>query len=342
MAKAASPVDVTRRLREQHEEHWKELEGLIQRAERRGLKALAPDELRKLYERYRLTLSSLAVARSYALDLNLMLFLNALATRAFLLIYVPKRSLPQALAHFFARDLPRTVRAAMWPILLAALAFAAGFLFGWLVYAIEPDFYFSLHPDDSRHPFADKGQLADTIYDDSAFHLFDLLTAFALFLFQNNVLVALLAFGLGFALGIPTLLVLFLNGTLLGSMVALFWSRDLGPSFIAWLAVHGTTELLAIILAGAGGLMIAQLMLFPEERQSRMTALRVHGWSAATLLIGAMALLFVAAGFEGYLRQLIRDDILRAEIGAGMAFLWLAYFTLAGRGEPATQRSSKP
>ena len=340
MTGTVPPIDMTRRLRAEREAAWQELEAMVERAERRGLKAMAPDELRTMHGLYRMTLSSLALAKTYALDLELMRYLNALAIRAFLLIYVPKRSLLQAIGHFFARELPRAVRASKEALLIAVLALAAGILFGWLAYAIDPEFYYSLHPDDSRHPLAEKHQLANTIYDDVSYFT-DLLTTFALFLFQNNVLVSLFAFGLGFAFGVPTLLLLFYNGVLIGSMVALFWSRDLGPSFIAWLSVHGTTELLAILLAGAAGLTIARHMLFPEAGLSRLAALRLHGWQAATLIIGSMALLFVAAGFEGYLRQLIQEDRLRAEIGAGMALFWLFYFGLAGRGS-LSERSPEP
>ncbi len=330
MADQPAPIGITRRLREEREPRWRQLEELVGRAERRGLGSLAAGELRALPMLYRDALSSLAVARNYALDLSLIAYLNTLATRAFVLIHGPKQGAVQAIGHFFRRELPRAVRAA-WPLLLiAASALGLGIAFGWLVFEIDPALYYSLHgEDEDRHPAASLHTLRESIYGDEA-NMADLLTSFALFLFGHNTLVCLTAFGLSFAFGIPTLMILFLNGAYIGSMVALFWSRGLGPEFVAWLSIHGTTELLAIVLAGAGGLVIARHMLYPAAGHSRLAALRIHGWQAASLLIGAVALLFVAAGIEGYLRQLIRQDSLRAEIGAGMVLLWAIYFSLAG------------
>jgi len=57
------------------EESWRELEALIARAERRGVRALSAEELQRLPLLYRSTLSSLSVARSIALDRNLLLYL---------------------------------------------------------------------------------------------------------------------------------------------------------------------------------------------------------------------------------------------------------------------------
>ncbi len=335
MAGQPAPIGISQRLRAGREPRWRELDGLVGRAERRGLRSLTAGELRDLPMLYRDTLSSLAVARNYALDLNLITYLNSLATRAFVLIHGPKQGALQAISHFFGKELPSAVRAA-WPLLLiATLALGLGIAFGWLVFETDPSLYYSLHgEDEDRHPAASFDSLRRSIYGEGA-NLADLLTAFALFLFGHNTLVCLTSFGLGFAFGIPTLMILFLNGAYIGSMTALFWSRGLGPDFVAWLSIHGTTELLAVVLAGAGGLVIARHMLYPAAGLSRLAALRIHGWQAAGLLIGSVVLLFVAAGIEGYLRQLIREDSLRAEIGAGMALLWAAYFGLAGRGDSA-------
>src|SRR5262249_18599608 len=49
-------------------EGWRELEGLIDRVERRGVRALSLDELQRLPILYRAALSSLSVARTIALD----------------------------------------------------------------------------------------------------------------------------------------------------------------------------------------------------------------------------------------------------------------------------------
>src|SRR5262249_58872647 len=67
--------------RKGREEGWRELEDLIRRVERGGVRRLSLDELQRLPILYRAALSSLSVARTIALDRNLLLHLEGLAGR---------------------------------------------------------------------------------------------------------------------------------------------------------------------------------------------------------------------------------------------------------------------
>ena len=86
--------------RKGREAGWRELEGLVTRVERRGVRSLSLDELQRLPILYRAALSSLSVARTIALDRNLLLYLESLALRAFLAVYGPRvRPARRARAH---------------------------------------------------------------------------------------------------------------------------------------------------------------------------------------------------------------------------------------------------
>ena len=76
--------------RKGREEGWRELEDLVRRVERRGVRSLSLDELQQLPILYRAALSSLSVARTIALDRNLLLYLENLALRAYLVVYGPR------------------------------------------------------------------------------------------------------------------------------------------------------------------------------------------------------------------------------------------------------------
>ena len=76
--------------RKGREAGWRELEGFIKEVERRSLLALSVEELQRLPLLYRSALSSLSVARSIALDRNLLLYLENLCFRAFLIVYGPR------------------------------------------------------------------------------------------------------------------------------------------------------------------------------------------------------------------------------------------------------------
>ena len=106
--------------------------------------------------------------------------------------------------------------------------------------------------------------------------------------------------------------------------------RGLAVDFLGWVSIHGVTEFGAIILCGAGGLVIAQNILFPG-RYSRVDNLAAHGRSAAQLAVGAVFMFFIAGLIEGGMRQLVADTSARFAIGALTGVAWLAYFLLAGR-----------
>jgi uncharacterized membrane protein SpoIIM required for sporulation len=153
---------------------------------------------------------------------------------------------------------------------------------------------------------------------------------FANSLFRHNAVVGILCFGLGFALGVPTLMLIAYNGAVLGAFTALHAERGLAVDFIGWLSIHGVTEILAVLLCGASGLLVAEKILFPGWL-SRVESLAIHGRQAAGIVAGAVALFFIASFLEGGFRQLIGNTPGRCAFAAATGVLWLWYFTRAGR-----------
>src|SRR3546814_3046113 len=105
--------------------------------------------------------------------------------------------------------------------------------------------------------------------DQGALHIF------ATYLFTHNSRVSIMAFALGFAFGVPTLLLEYYQGLSLGAMLAVFSGKGLGVDFGGWLFIHGTTELFAAVLAGAAGLRLGTAVVFPrsEEHTSEIQSL---------------------------------------------------------------------
>lgn len=321
--------------RKRREDGWRELDVYVSRIERKGVSSLSPSELERLPVLYRSAVSSLSVAQSIALDRNLLIYLENLALRAFLVVYGPRTSLWQGLKDFFKRGFPAAVREARWHFLIAFLALAAGCVAGFMLTNADEEWFNTLIPSDlagDRGPMSSREELLNNeIYAPwggpvAAF------AVFANFLFQHNTVVGILTFSMGLALGVPTLLLLFYTGLTLGSFVALHHHRDLTVEVLGWLSIHGVTEISAVVLCGAGGLMVADKMLFPD-RYSRLESLSLHGRKAAQVAIGAMLMFFVAAILEGGFRQLVASTPWRFVIGGVSGMLWLYYFATAGRGE---------
>ena len=313
------------RFRLAREDEWRRLETIVARMESGRLRKLSDADVLALPALYRTAASSLAVARETSLDAATTAWLESLVRRAWFQVYGPRQGFARWLAGFLGGGLSQAVRA-IWPdILIALLVMIAGVAAGWLLVAQDQEWYWSLVPSqfaDTRVPGASREVLLKALgTEQSAAGL----SGFAAYLFQNNAGVSILAFALGFAFGVPTLLLLLKEMATLGAMLWLFAGQDLGIEFAAWLSVHGTTELFAILLAGAAGLHVGRAMAFPGER-AILAATAAAGRRGATVMVGVVLMLSVAALLEAFARQLVGDTGERMLIGGTMLLFWLAYF----------------
>jgi uncharacterized membrane protein SpoIIM required for sporulation len=315
--------------RTQREPDWLALEDLVTRAKLGGIKKLSATELQDLPRLYRATLSSLSVARAIALDRNLLLYLEDLSLRAYLVIYGPQRSWSATARHFLTEGFPQAARQA-WPHILAAfLCVLAGSIAGymladrdeaWFSTFIPPAMAGGRGPGSTRTDLLQHELFAPWPGASESFGLM------ASFLFQHNTIVGILSFGLGIFAGIPTIGLLLYQGLVFGSFLCLHAHRGLLLDCIGWVSIHGVTEFGAII-SGAGGLFIAEKLVFPG-RLTRADSLALHGETASRLAVGAMLLFLLAAILEGGFRQLVANTSLRLLIGFAVGACWIAYLAV--------------
>lgn len=315
------------RFRREREDDWKRLERLLGRAEK-GAAGLSDEDLIALPVLHRAALSSLSVARATSLDANLVGYLEALCARSYFLVYGTRSRPLEQLAAFFRTGWPAAAKS-LWPeTLVATLALLLGMVAAFWLVSADPQWFYSFIPSDfadERNPTASTETLREGLYDKAKAE--DGLSVFAASLFTHNSQVSLLAFALGFAFGVPTVLLVAYNGCILGAFVALYVSRGLGVDLGGWLLIHGSTELFACVLAGAAGLRIGRAVAFPGAL-SRLDSAAQAGRSSATMLAGVVVMLFCAGLLEGFGRQLIVSTPIRYAIAGGMLALWLAYFYL--------------
>ncbi len=318
--------------RRERERAWQELERLIKKTESAGVRSLSSVELLRLPSLYRAALSSLSVARSISLDRNVVLYLESLAARAYFCVYGTRTSLPDAVADFFGRQFPAAVRAAAWPILIAGLFMLLGAAVGYFTTAANEDWFYTYVSADyaqGRTPASSTDDLRDVLYDDGGGAAASLYT-FATFLFTHNARIGILAFALGFALGAPVIALMTITGLTIGAFAALYAGRGLSVEFWGWLLIHGTTELTAVVLCGGAGLVLGGSLAFPGKH-TRLANLAIRGRLAGQVVLGAVAMLFVAGLLEGFGRQLITDATARYAIATGALAAWIWYFTRVGR-----------
>jgi uncharacterized membrane protein SpoIIM required for sporulation len=314
--------------RKSRESAWRTLDDLISRVEKKGITRLSADELQQLPLLYRATASSLSVARSIALDRNLVLYLENLVLRAFFVVYGPRVGMLEALGGFLRRGFPAAVRGAVWHIVLASLAVVAGVVVGFVLVESSEDWFSALLPEamtGGRGPASTAAQLRDREIFAPWPGFVQSFVVFANALFRHNATIGIMVFGLGIAAGVPTLLLLGYQGLMIGAFLALHYNRGLLVDFIGWISIHGVTEIGGLILCGAGGLLIAEKVLFPG-RYARLDNLARNGTAAAALAGGAVLMVFVAGIIEGGMRQLVSNTPARFAIGLATAVFWIVYF----------------
>jgi uncharacterized membrane protein SpoIIM required for sporulation len=316
--------------RRQREATWRELEELIGRADRGGLRALSATELARLPHLYRATLASLSVARSISLDQALIRYLENLIGRAYFVAYGSRAPLFAQLRRFLLETWPASVRRRWRALALSALLVVIGAITAYVLTRGDLDYYYSFVGGmaQDRTPASSTAELRAGLYDQGNFSSF--LATFAAELFSHNARIGILVFALGFVIGLPSAFLLFYNGLVLGAFVALYTSRGLGWDVWGWLLPHGVTELGAVILCGAAGFTIAGALAFPGVR-SRLDNLRDHGRDAARIVAGCVLMLFVAGLIEGIFRQTVTSIGVRYTVAILTAAGWTYYFVRVGR-----------
>lgn len=338
MSAAELPSFSTGRFRAEREADWIAFDLLLTKLEKRGAKALTSEELLRLPILYRATLSSLSIARATSLDKALLDHLEALSIRGYFLVYGVRETRWSRIRRFFLYDWPAAVRAVWKETLIISLVIILGALTSWSLVAHNPEWYYNFVDESmsgGRDPRATVEFLRSTLGhgkdgggEESGLHVF------ATFLFTHNSRVSIMSFALGFAFGVPTMMLEYYQGIGLGAMLAVFSSKGLGFDFGGWLFIHGTTELFAAALSGAAGLRIGAAVVFPGAR-SRLEAAAQAGKTAGKVMVGVILMLLVAGLLEGFGRQLITDTMLRYGIGTVMLLFWLGYYYVPRRGDVA-------
>jgi uncharacterized membrane protein SpoIIM required for sporulation len=312
------------RFRIEREADWARLDDIVTRMERGRLRRISDDDLLALPVLYRTVASSLSIARETSLDRATISYLEALTQRAWFLVYGPRASLGSWFRTFLGGGWGAAVRA-IWPDILAALAaMVAGAVVGWLLVSSSPDWFYAIMPGgmgDERVPGASRAVLIKTLFGNQDQNG---LSVFAAYLFSNNAQVSIMAFALGFAFGLPSLLLLVQNTAMVGALLWLYHGQGLTWELVGWLSVHGTTELSAILLAGAAGIHIGRSMAFPGDA-SVLDAAAAAGRRAAQVMVGVVLMLIVAALLEGFARQLLNATSSRMIVGGAMLVFWIGY-----------------
>jgi uncharacterized membrane protein SpoIIM required for sporulation len=274
---------------------WKRLDALLTQIEKRGLRSLQTNEIRKLASLYRSVSADLARARTHQLTVGNTLVhdLQQLTARGYTQVYQGSRRQEwRSVLDFYRWGFPTAVQQTWVYIAISTGLFLLGGLIGWWFAWRDPSFMALFVPD----------SMIRMVRDDHKLWMGSILGTEPVASSQimiNNLAVSFRAIAGGMTLGILTVFLLFFNGLMIGTIGTLVGQNNLAFPFWAFVFPHGSLELPAIFLAGAAGLLIARGILFPGKFR-RADALKFYGLQAAHLVYGIVPMLVIAGTIEGF------------------------------------------
>jgi uncharacterized membrane protein SpoIIM required for sporulation len=304
---------------------WEELEALIHRANRYGVRRLDGDNLQRLALLYRAVGADLATAQTRGYAPELLGYLNRLTARGHACVYASATPTGgRRIAHFLTDTFPREVRASAAPILAAAALFIITSVIAYAMVIERPSNVYALLPENAI-PIVTKSLHDSNFAFDRDFAPFVSAT-----IITNNIQVAALAFAGGMTVGLLTVWAIVNNGLMLGGLWALFSVKGFGVDFLATVAPHGVIELTAIQIAAGAGLLMASAVIAPG-RLRRIDALKLRARRAGVLILGVASMLVVAGIIEGFISPQRTTGAFRLGVGALTFASLFAYLALCGR-----------
>lgn len=301
---------------------------------KRALRKLSAEELSGLLDNYQSLNADLARARSFQAPNSTIAYLNELAVAAHSVLYAYSQSSAPLNWRTSYDIFARSVRAVPQALILSNLMFWIPLILAFFTVQLNPIMAVELVPPEFYN-----------FEPPSADHMHEIpqLTRplVATSIMANNIQVTLLLFALGLTCGLGTTAVLIFNGVHIGAVAGWMTYQGQGRAILGWILPHGSTELIAIILAGTAGYVLADAILAPGLL-TRAEALKKAGLLALKIEVGCMLMLVVAGLIEGLVSPSSIGFGPRLLILVSSVTLWLVYFSQAGREGDEAESSLNP
>lgn len=283
--------------------------------------AQEPDELAR---RFTSLVDDLGYAKTFYPHSNTVKYLNALGANLYLSIYKNNKEKKSRLLTFWTEELPLILfehrRRLFFALLFFAAFVALGVFSAWqdqtFARAILGDGYVDMTEQNiaAGDPFG--------VYKNG-----NRLAMFAAIAY-NNIKVSFYCFIMGILGSVGTLYFLLSNGIMLGVFEHLFFAHGLalGLKSILVVFIHGTLEISALVIAGGAGLVLGHSLLFPKTL-TRAASLRQGAKDGIKIMVGLIPVFLMAAFFESYVTRHTEMPVVLSLIllGSSLAFV-LFYF----------------
>lgn len=259
-----------------------------------------PDETA---ERFITLVDDLSYAKTFYPRSKVTRWINGIAAGIYLNIYRNKKEKYTRVFSFWKYELPFLLKRYHKILLFTFLMFSAFVFIGVFSSMKDETFIRSVLGDgyvDMTEENIAKGDPFGVYKDENPFTMFVRIAV-------NNTSIAFLMVIGGLLLGVVTLYFMWQNGLMLGCFQYMFFAKGLGYKSIMVIWIHGTLEILALIIASAAGFIIAGSILFPGT-YSRMLSFKRGIKDALKIMIVLVPVFIMAALLESYVTHLMSNS----------------------------------
>jgi uncharacterized membrane protein SpoIIM required for sporulation len=240
----------------------------------------------------------LAYAKTFFPKSKTTAYLNGLAAGFHQSIYRNKKEKTNRVIQFWKYELPLLFRTYHKQLLYAFIFFMVFFFIGIISARYDSNFVRLILGDDYVN------MTAANIAKGDPFGVYKHEGSSLMFaeIVSNNLYVTVLNYVAGIIFSIGTLALLFQNGVMLGSFEYFFIGQGLGLQSVLVVFIHGTLEISSLIIAGGAGLVFGNSILFPKTF-SRMVSFKRGALDGMKITIGVLPIIVVAAIFESFVTR---------------------------------------
>ncbi|MDQ2766977.1 MAG: stage II sporulation protein M [Gemmatimonadota bacterium] len=313
-------------------ERWRDFSTVLTAAQRRGLRAMSPQEVSELVSLYREVSTDLARLRtaSDSEDQDAIFYVSRLLGAGHNFLYRQRGLSTKDVWRYLSVAVPREVRRSRSYILAGAFFLFAPMVITYAALVQHPNLERRLNPagmidrviEDAHQDSAGKHEYV-SIKD-------YMRPVMASNIISNNVQVTYAVFAFGVSACILTILALVMNGIGIGAGFALYTNHGVFHLIRDFVIAHSVLELSAICIAAGGGFLLGMALVLPGPR-TRREAFVINGRRAIRLITASTLMLLAAGTIEGLISP--RTDIpfaVKAGVAAATAVL-LAFWLSRGR-----------
>lgn len=299
----------------QNKEKWLEIQQIIN-----GKIKKNPDDLSSLYINL---VNDLAFAQTYYPKSKTTSYLNYLSSQIFQRIYKTKRVERNFLVHFFLTDVPLIMYQYRKYLFLAFSFFFIFIAIGVISAHYDLEFTKLILGEEYVNRTIEniENNNATGVYQDGS----NWGSAIAITI--NNLKVGANLFVGGIFAGVGTLLILGMNGIMVGSFQYFFYQHGALEDSMRGIWIHGTFEIFAMVIEAMAGLILGSSILFPKT-YSRLASLKIGAKNAIKIFVSTIPFTIIAGILEGFVTRYapVMDEVFNSALILGMLGLISFYY----------------